>query len=120
MAKEDWMPKQELLETVAENLAPDIELSFRPMFGGAGGYTKGRVFACMGDMGLALKLPEEGQERLLKEPGAAQLQFDPTMPPSKHYVLVPPEYLSDVDRITPWVEESIRYAQTLPLPKKRK
>ena len=120
MSKTDLETMREAVELAAENLPPDIELTFRSMFGGMGASARGRMFASLSNIGLALKLPESEHAELLKEEGAAYLQYEPDAPVSKSYVVVPTGFLADTTRLAPWVEKSVKYALTLPLPAKKK
>ena len=90
---------------------PDLQLSFRPMFGGIMGYVDAKVFASLSDVGLALKLAGADREALLAEPGACPLQYEPSSPPSKSYVVVPDTMLSDPDALRRWI---VRSAAGLP------
>ena len=53
---------------------PDAHLSWKAMFGGAGFYVDGVMFAAWFGTGLALKLAETDRVDLLKIPGASQSQ----------------------------------------------
>ena len=75
--------------------APDLELTFRPMFGGIMGYAAGKPLASLSDVGLALKLASADHAALLALPGARPLQYEPDSPPSRSCVLVPPSMLDD-------------------------
>lgn len=98
---------------------PDSDLEFKHMFGGIAAYARGRVFASLSNVGLALKLPPPAQADLLTHEGAKYLQYDPGSPPSKQYVTVPEPFLADTALLEPWVVQSIEYVLTLPLPKKK-
>ena len=89
---------------------PDLELSFRPMFGGIMGYADAKVFASLSNVGLALKLSGADRDALLAEPGARPLQYEPDQPPSKSYVVLPQAMLSDPDTLRRWI---VRCATTL-------
>ena len=117
--KERLAELRELVERAAELANSDAELTFRAMFGGIGGYADGRVFACIWQDGIGLKLSDEHQEALLDVDGAKRLQFDSSMPPSKHYIMVPEALLPNTSLLGDWVAKSIAYVQTLPLPAKR-
>ena len=52
---------REAVELAAEALPPEIEMTFRSMFGGMGASVQGRMFASLSNIGLALKLPETMQ-----------------------------------------------------------
>ena len=100
------------LQTTLERAAPpDLELAFRPMFGGIMSYAAGKVFASLSDIGLALKLSGEDRQVLLAVGGAKPLQYEPDQPPSKSYVVVPDSMLSDADELRTWV---MRSAAALP------
>jgi TfoX/Sxy family transcriptional regulator of competence genes len=100
------------------NLPPDIELEFRKMFGGMGAYARGRFFAATFDGGFSLKFGPEERERRLKMIGK-----DTPMPApdesSKSYVPVPTAVREDPEQLREWVEASIAYVQTLPVPKRK-
>ncbi len=96
------------------------EVTFRPMFGGITGYTRGRNFASLSNMGLALKLSPADIQELLGVEGARPLRYEPDDPPSKSAVLLPDRLLGDDAFMGAWIDRSMQYCQTLPLPKKRK
>jgi TfoX/Sxy family transcriptional regulator of competence genes len=82
---------------------PDLELTFKPMFGGIMGYAEGKVFASLSDVGLAFKLSGTDREDLLAIAGSKPLQYEPGQPPSKSYVVVPDAMLSDVASLRTWM-----------------
>ena len=92
---------QALMQTAAP---PDLELAFRPMFGGIMAYAEGRAFASLSDFGLALKLSGPDYAELLAIPGAKALQYTPDMPPSKSYVVAPETMLADREALRGWIE----------------
>ncbi len=96
---------------LVEAAPPDLELTFRPMFGGIMGYAEGKVFASLSDVGLALKLAGADREALLAEPGARPLRYEPAQPPSKSYVVMPETMLSNPDVLRRWI---VRSAAGLP------
>lgn len=85
---------------------PDLELTFRPMFGGIMGYAAGKTFASLSNRGLALKMTGEDHVALSALPGVAPLRYEPDDPASKSYLLVPDEMLSDPDGLRPWIARS--------------
>jgi len=85
---------------------PDLELAFRPMFGGIMGYANGKVFASLSDVGLALKLSGADRDALLAIPGSKPLQYEPDQPPSKSYVVVPEAMLAEPDTLRSWMTRS--------------
>jgi TfoX/Sxy family transcriptional regulator of competence genes len=91
---------QGVLRTAAP---PDLDLAFRPMFGGIMAYADGKPFASLFDGGLALKLFGENRAELLAIPGARPLQYAPDDPPSASYVVVPDEMLSHRESLRGWI-----------------
>lgn len=98
----DHDPKhlQQVMQTAAP---PDLDLSFRPMFGGILAYLDGKAFATLSNVGLALKLAGADHAELLTLPGAMPLRYEPNSPPSKSYVTVPEAMLKDPDALRPWI-----------------
>ena len=95
-----------LQSTLERAAPPDLELAFRPMFGGIMGYAAGKVFASLSDVGLALKLSGEDRAALLAVEGAKPLQYEPGQPPSKSYVVVPEAMLSEQGELRTWIVRS--------------
>jgi len=96
------------LEARMRAAAPDVELSFRKMFGGIMGYAAGVVFASLSDVGLALKLAGADRDRALALPGAMPLRYEPDAPPSKSYVVLPPAIVGDDAALHDWIVTSVR------------
>lgn len=83
---------------------PEAHLSWKAMFGGAGFYVDGVMFAAWYGNSLALKLPEDARASLLETDGALQAQ-------SPQYIEVPLPFLDDTHLLEPWVERSVDYVQ---------
>lgn len=95
-------PKE--LQTVMEAASPpDLELGFRPMFGGIMGYAAGQVFASLSNVGLALKMTGADHTALSEVPDVKPLRYEPDDPPSKSYLLLPNAMLSDLDSLRSWI-----------------
>src|SRR5438067_8940073 len=107
MANELLEPMKDRILAAADSFAPDLEVEFKAMFGGAGAYAHGRFFATLSNVGLALKLPADAQEELLDYPGAKRLQYEPTDPPSKQYIVVPPDMVRKPDALAVWLRRSV-------------
>jgi TfoX/Sxy family transcriptional regulator of competence genes len=95
---------QALVQTAAP---PDMELAFRPMFGGIMGYADGKPFASMWDGGLSLKMAGDDQAALLAVKGAEPLRYAADGPPSKSYVTVPDAMLDDREALRGWIVKSV-------------
>jgi TfoX/Sxy family transcriptional regulator of competence genes len=110
----------ELQKHVQAAAPHDIELRFKPMFGGIGVYADGRMCMLLWDGGLALKIGGAGRDRLLLLEGAKPLQYAPGAPPSKSYVVVPDSMLADRKLLRSWVEASAAFVKTIPIKPKRR
>jgi TfoX/Sxy family transcriptional regulator of competence genes len=109
------------LRKALEAAAPaNVDWRFRPMFGGIGVYANDRMCVSLSDVGLAVKLAPADQEALLKCRGAKRLQYEPAMPPSKTYVVVPTSMLSDRKELGHWLSLSAAYAAGAPAAKSRR
>ena len=97
-----------LLQPVLAGAAPpDLDVTFRPMFGGLFAYADGKPFASLSDVGLALKFAGSERDAILALPGAAPLRYEPDQPASKSYVVVPETMLSEPAELRSWVNRSI-------------
>lgn len=85
---------------------PDLELGFRPMFGGIMGYASGLAFASLSNVGLALKMTGADYAALSAVPDVKPLRYEPDDPPSKSYLLLPDAMLSDLDSLRSWIARS--------------
>jgi TfoX/Sxy family transcriptional regulator of competence genes len=108
-------PKQ--LQGIMAEAAPDVELSFRSMFGGVMVYAAGKPLATLSDSGLALKVFGGDHATLLALPGASRWQYDPGKPAAKNYVVVPEAMLKDAELLRGWI---VRAAAGLPVVKQKK
>ena len=101
----EYDPKE--LRAVMEAASPpDVELGFRPMFGGIMGYAAGQPFASLSNVGLALKMNGADHSALSELPGVKPLRYEPDDPPSKTYLLLPDAMLSDRDSLRTWIARS--------------
>jgi TfoX/Sxy family transcriptional regulator of competence genes len=86
--------------------SPDLELGFRPMFGGIFGYAAGQAFASLSNVGLALKMTGADHAALSAVSDVKPLRYEPDDPPSKSYLLLPDVMLSDPDNLRLWIARS--------------
>ncbi|MDE1147799.1 MAG: TfoX/Sxy family protein [Azospirillaceae bacterium] len=91
------------LASIMAVATPDLELAFKPMFGGIMAYAGAKPFASLSDVGLALKLAGADHAALLALPGAKALQYDPSQPVSKTYVVVPDAMLDEAPALRDWI-----------------
>jgi TfoX/Sxy family transcriptional regulator of competence genes len=92
---------------LASAAPPDLEVTFRPMFGGFFAYADGKPFASLSDLGLALSFVGSERDATLALPGAAPLRYEPDQPASKSYVVLPGPMLSEPDELRSWVIRSV-------------
>lgn len=97
----------------------DAEIRHKAMFGGACSYANDRIFSSLSNVGIGLKLSPEDRDALLLIEGAKPVQYDPDMPPSKTYFVVPESVRQSPSEFASWVEKSVKYVLTLPSPKKK-
>jgi TfoX/Sxy family transcriptional regulator of competence genes len=108
------------LQAVLANAAPpDLELMFKPMFGGVLAYAYGKPLASLSDVGLALKASGALNAEFLSVPGAIPLRYEPDAPPSKTYVVVPETMLGDREALRAWIVKAAADLAAAPAKKKR-
>jgi TfoX/Sxy family transcriptional regulator of competence genes len=109
---------KEQMERALCECSTDAQITFKPMFGGIMAYCDGKPMASLSDVGLALKLKAAEQDELLAIPGAKRLQYEPSLPPSKQYIVVPDGFLQDPNALAPWLDRSAAFVASLPAKKK--
>jgi TfoX/Sxy family transcriptional regulator of competence genes len=92
-----------LREIMTDAAPPELELAFRPMFGGIMAYAEGKAFASLSDIGMAIKAKGPLMAEFLAVPGAVPLRYRPDAPPSKSYVVVPDAMLDDREALHDWI-----------------
>ena len=106
-----------LLRTAEADLDRSITIECKHFFTGAAAYANGRIFMTLTNVGTALKLPSASRARLIDQ-GARPLRYFPNGPVKKDYVIVPKRMAGDADILAPWIVESVRFAQTFPIPER--
>jgi TfoX/Sxy family transcriptional regulator of competence genes len=104
----------------ADAAPPDLELAFKPMFGGILAYAYGKPLASLSDVGLAVKAAGALNAEFLATPGAAALRYAPDAPPSKTYVVVPDAMLNDRDALRAWIIKAVAGLATAPAKPRKK
>ena len=103
----------DLLEDVVKDINPEKEFSWKKMFGGAGYYADGVMFAGMYQSHtIGLKLSDTDCEALLSIGGSGE-GF------GKNTIDIPEAMLEDNAALKQWVSKSLDYAASRP-PKKKK
>lgn len=111
-----------LMSEVTSGRFRDIKLEYKHFFSGAALYANGKICISLTPVGLAIKLPEESRNALLKQKGTKPLRYFPEGPIKKDYVILPNAILNDVNVLRHWAIVSIEHVASLPQPirKKRK
>lgn len=110
------MNPQELKTLFEESLSEtsiDAHFTFKPMFGGILAYCDGKALASLSNVGLAVKLAPAKQEELLAL-GGERLRYEPSAPPSKQYIVLPPAILNDRAALAGWIEAGVAFVRALP------
>jgi DNA transformation protein len=106
----------EFINYVVDQLAGWAEVSVRKMFGGAGLYCDGVMFALVADDAFYLKVDDSNREDFVKAGSSA---FNPYPDKGKTVVMsyyeVPADVLEDPDELSKWTQRSLTIAK-----KKRK
>jgi TfoX/Sxy family transcriptional regulator of competence genes len=97
---------EELKAVMEAASPPDLELGFRPIFGGIFGYSAGQAFSSLSNVGLALKMTGADHVALSEVPDVKPLRYEPDDPPSKSYLLLPNAMLSDPNSLRSWMARS--------------
>jgi TfoX/Sxy family transcriptional regulator of competence genes len=91
------------LRAALSNVQPDADLTVKKMFGGAGFWVNGVIFAAWFGGALALKLPPEAAAELRAIPGAVERAE------MGKYVEVPPAWGDDPTPLEAWVARSVAF-----------
>jgi TfoX/Sxy family transcriptional regulator of competence genes len=100
-----------VLRVALANIQPDALLTYKPMFGGAGFWVNGVIFAAWFGAGLALKLPENEREAFLAHP-------DTSTAMAPNYVEMSRTLWDNPEFLGVWVEKAVAYV--LHPPKKKR
>lgn len=100
---------KKLLERARPELFSSGALDFKNVFGAVAGYIDGNIFITCGKFGVALKLPSEKLEELLKERDVERLRYFPKGHIKKEYAVLPERMLADERLLKELLDESIRY-----------
>lgn len=119
MVAERYRAIKNHFEHLVAQLPVSGDLSFKDMFGGVCVYTQGRPFATFAGDTLALKLPEAAQAEVRAE-GAGDPNYEPEAPGGKQYITLPASLMAHEDKLLYWIEDSLRYVQSMPPKKRRK
>ncbi|BBH22939.1 hypothetical protein Back11_42840 [Paenibacillus baekrokdamisoli] len=111
---------EEMKQLFAAVMPGDPHIHIRPMFGNLAGFINGNMFTGLYGQQIFIRLPEEERSRLIEKEGATL--FSP-MPgkPMKEYVTIPEQWWEEPDKITAWIDQSLKWVSAMPekVPKKK-
>ncbi len=119
MAKEYLEKLAAFIERATAGRKNNVNLECKHFFSGAALYAEKRICVSLTPVGLAIKLPEETRNKLLKDKKAVPLRYFPKGPIKKSYVLFPSGVEKGGKALHSYVSESIEYVLTPPRPKKK-
>ena len=120
MAKEYLHKLSVFIDKATSDCFDGVYLECKHFFSGAALYADEKICISLTPVGLALKLPEETKNTLLKDKTAVPLRYFPKGPIKKDYVLFPNGMKNGGKALHNYVKESVEYALTLPKPKRKR
>ena len=99
-----------LLELTHPRIATTHDIEFKNVFGAVGGYINGHIFVSCGKFGVALRLPPEVLESLLREKDVKHLKYFSNGHIKKEYAVLSKRILEDSNQFHKLIDESIQYA----------
>jgi TfoX/Sxy family transcriptional regulator of competence genes len=105
-------PTEETKDFFASIVPDHPAVTIRPMFGQLSAFVNGNMFMGIFGDDVLLRLPDDERAAVL---GAGGGPFEPMGGrPMKEYVILPPAWRDDLDRIHEWVARSLDFAEELP------
>ena len=102
----------EFIELVQDLFAPLGGISVRRMFGGAGIYSRGTMFALVHDDTIHLKADAESQKAFLaRNCGPFVYQAGNSKPMQMSYWKMPPELVDDAEEALAWAKTALAVAR---------
>ena len=94
------------LEYVSDQLSIGGEVTTRKMFGGAGLYREGKMFALIADDVAYLKVDDSNRDKFIAT-GSGPFSPYPDKPGMMSYFEIPPDVLENPIVLSAWAEESL-------------
>lgn len=99
----------ELLLEARPRLRTTHTLEFKNCFGAVAGYVRGSIFISCGSFGIALKLPPDAIEQMIRVDGAKHLKYFARGHLKKDYVVLPRSVIEDKSRFRALLDTSIHF-----------
>ena len=109
MAKEYLERLSELLKRAKFGKLKNVNLEVKHFFSGAAVYVNSSICITLTPVGLAIKLPEQLRNNLIKQKDANPLRYFPKGPIKKDYAVLPESMLTDMKNLRLWLKTSIEY-----------
>ncbi len=119
MAKIYLEQLSEFVEKATTGCYEGVSLECKHFFSGAALYVEQKICALLTPVGLAVKLPEETKNHLLKSKRAVPLRYFQKAPIKKEYVLFS-DGVAEGRALHQYLKESIEYVLAMPKPSKSK
>ena len=111
MTKEYLERLSELIKRVNLEKLENVKLEVKHFFSGAAVYVNSSICITLTPVGLAIKLPEQLRNKLIKQKGAKPLRYFVKGPIKKDYAVLPESMLTDIKNLRLWLKISIEYAK---------
>ena len=109
MVKEYLEKLSELINQAKLDKLKNVKLEIKHFFSGAAVYVNSSICITLTPVGLAIKLPEQLRNNLIKQKGAKPLRYFPKGPIKKDYAVLSEYMLADIKKLRPWLKTSIEY-----------
>ncbi len=109
MAKKYLDRMIELISPLITGKFSGISFEYKHFFSGAALYANGKICMTLTPVGLALKLPEQYRESLIKE-GAKKLRYFPKAPVKKEYALLSKKLIDDRSTLNNIIEVCVNFS----------
>ena len=100
-----------MISQFTEEKFKGTEFEFKHFFSGAALYVNGKISMTLTPVGLALKLPKQIRESLIKDKSAKTLRYFPKSPIKKDYVILLKKVMDDKTALYGLVEVCINYVK---------
>ena len=110
MAKEYFEKLSKLIKRAKLEKLKNVKLEIKHFFSGAAVYVNSSICITLTPLGLAIKLPEQLRNNLIKQKDAKPLRYFPKGPIKKDYVVLPNYMVTDIKNLRRCLITSIEYA----------
>ena len=109
MTKEYVERLSELIKRANLEKLENVKLEVKHFFSGAAVYVNSSICITLTPVGLAIKLPEQLRNKLIKQKDAKPLRYFVKGPIKKDYAVLPESMLTDIKTLRLWLKTCIKY-----------